>query len=262
MPLEDIEGAGKYLGSLNQSNPLSSDEKREGDNHIRGIKNCLRNTFPNVNAEVSATAAQLDSIADGPFLSLALGGVVTGLTAFEDELRVSFGAASDGVHLIGGSAGTGGFVKGETFAGAQAAMTYDGTTHTFRVAGQPRGYVGGVDVGVVTSPEGQAYECGFRNLPFGATLPNNGVPTLQDRGKQCIATGATAFIPLGVFPDGAVLRIFNDFGASMTLTPSGGLVLTLAGTATGGTRTLARNGIAEIWFRTSGVAFISGPGVT
>lgn len=60
MALEDIEGAGKFLGSLNPANPESTDDKREGDNHIRGVKNTLRNTFPNVNAAVVSTAAELD----------------------------------------------------------------------------------------------------------------------------------------------------------------------------------------------------------
>ena len=42
MALEEIEGPGKYLGALVVANPASSDDRREGDNHIRGIKNTLR----------------------------------------------------------------------------------------------------------------------------------------------------------------------------------------------------------------------------
>jgi hypothetical protein len=45
MPLEDIESAGKYVSDLNPLWPLGTDEKRQGDNHIRGIKNVIQNTL-------------------------------------------------------------------------------------------------------------------------------------------------------------------------------------------------------------------------
>lgn len=38
---------GTYLSSLVSANPLSSDAVSQGDNHIRLIKECLANTFPN-----------------------------------------------------------------------------------------------------------------------------------------------------------------------------------------------------------------------
>ena len=43
MPLEDIEGPGKYPDDLNSAWPLGSDTPSEGDDHLRGIKNVIRN---------------------------------------------------------------------------------------------------------------------------------------------------------------------------------------------------------------------------
>lgn len=84
MALEDIEGAGKYLGALNPANPASGDDRREGDNHIRGVKNTLRNTFPNLNAAVTATVDQLNDTAV-PKLPLA-GGTVSGSLAVQGHI--------------------------------------------------------------------------------------------------------------------------------------------------------------------------------
>src|SRR6188768_3076133 len=46
MALEDLTGSDKYVANLVITNPLSADDRREGDDHIRGIKNVLKNSFP------------------------------------------------------------------------------------------------------------------------------------------------------------------------------------------------------------------------
>ena len=50
-----------YIDSLNTSNPTSTDNVSEGDDHIRGIKTTLKNTFPNINGAVSATDEDLNN---------------------------------------------------------------------------------------------------------------------------------------------------------------------------------------------------------
>lgn len=62
MPLETFS----YITSLVQSNPIVADAVSQGDDHVRGIKTVLLNTFPNMNSQVSATPAQLNSIASIP----------------------------------------------------------------------------------------------------------------------------------------------------------------------------------------------------
>ncbi len=48
MPLEDLTGPGKYIGDLVREWPLGIDPFAEGDDHLRGIKNVLRNSFPTI----------------------------------------------------------------------------------------------------------------------------------------------------------------------------------------------------------------------
>jgi hypothetical protein len=52
-----------YISDLNASNPAAGDAKSEGDDHIRNIKTGIKNTFPNVNAAVSATDEDLSRMA-------------------------------------------------------------------------------------------------------------------------------------------------------------------------------------------------------
>ena len=52
-----------FLDSLNVSNPDGAvDGKNEGDNHIRGIKTTLKNSFPNVNAAVNPTPTEFNRL--------------------------------------------------------------------------------------------------------------------------------------------------------------------------------------------------------
>lgn len=61
MSLEDLTGTSKYLSDLVKTNPVgSTDAKSYGDDHIRGIKNVLLNTFPNLTGAVNASQAELN----------------------------------------------------------------------------------------------------------------------------------------------------------------------------------------------------------
>ena len=64
MALEDLTGT-KYIDSLNSANPVASDDVAEGDDHIRGIKNVLKTTFPNLDGAVNATDTELNLIDGG-----------------------------------------------------------------------------------------------------------------------------------------------------------------------------------------------------
>jgi hypothetical protein len=59
MPLEDLVGA-KSIDALNADWPAGSDLPDAGDNHIRGIKNVLKRTFPNVTGPITLTQDQLN----------------------------------------------------------------------------------------------------------------------------------------------------------------------------------------------------------
>jgi len=49
-----------YISALNPSWPLFDDFMYEGDDHVRGIKTTLQTQFPNLNAAVNCTPAELN----------------------------------------------------------------------------------------------------------------------------------------------------------------------------------------------------------
>jgi len=62
MALEDLTGSTVYIDSLVVTNPDGlTDQKSEGDNHIRGIKNVLKNTMPYVAGPISASDGDLSA---------------------------------------------------------------------------------------------------------------------------------------------------------------------------------------------------------
>lgn len=54
--------SGDFLDDLNPAWPLPGDKRRQGDDHFRLIKRCLKNTFPNLNAAVNLTPDDLNNI--------------------------------------------------------------------------------------------------------------------------------------------------------------------------------------------------------
>ena len=58
MPLE----LGTYISDLVVTNPASADNMVDGDDHLRLIKNTIKNTFPNVTGPVTATQTELNDI--------------------------------------------------------------------------------------------------------------------------------------------------------------------------------------------------------
>lgn len=59
MPLETFN----YLDSLVVTNPTVTDGCVNGDDHIRGIKSTLKATFPNITGAITATQADLNTVA-------------------------------------------------------------------------------------------------------------------------------------------------------------------------------------------------------
>lgn len=55
--------AGSFPSDLVDTNPTGTDLKSQGDDHIRLIKRVLKTTFPNLNGAVTATPAQMNTLA-------------------------------------------------------------------------------------------------------------------------------------------------------------------------------------------------------
>lgn len=61
---------GTYINSLVSTNPLGSDQKSQGDDHIRLLKSTIKATFPNITGAMTATHTELNLL-DGATVSTA-----------------------------------------------------------------------------------------------------------------------------------------------------------------------------------------------
>lgn len=82
-----------YVDGLNSSNPAATDGLAQADDHIRLIKGTIKNTFPNLDAAVTATPAELN-VLDGYTGSTADLNKLDGLTATQAELNYVDGVTS------------------------------------------------------------------------------------------------------------------------------------------------------------------------
>lgn len=67
-----------YINGLVETNPTSSDNANQGDNHLRLIKSAIKATFPNITGAVTASHTDLNGVTNK--LDLA-GGTLTGALA-------------------------------------------------------------------------------------------------------------------------------------------------------------------------------------
>lgn len=58
-----VETTAKFISEFNETLPRSADFIKEGDDHIRLIKNVLKNSFPNIDKAVNLTADQMNNLA-------------------------------------------------------------------------------------------------------------------------------------------------------------------------------------------------------
>lgn len=83
--------SGTYINSLVATNPVSSDPKSQGDDHIRLIKSAILATWPNINGAVTASDEELN-ILDGVTASTAELNILDGATLSVTELNILDGA--------------------------------------------------------------------------------------------------------------------------------------------------------------------------
>jgi microcystin-dependent protein len=102
MGLETVE----FITDLNPAWPNGTDKVRYGDDHIRRIKTALKNSFPNINAPVTATPEQLNGVPVG--LMTILADIVSHLpkARFIQEFAGAIEDIPDGWVLCDGNNGT------------------------------------------------------------------------------------------------------------------------------------------------------------
>lgn len=52
----------QFISDLDKSNPTPQDKRRFGDDHLRGIKETLKNTFPNANGAINPSVAEFNRL--------------------------------------------------------------------------------------------------------------------------------------------------------------------------------------------------------
>jgi len=87
-----------FIDSLNASNPTTTDNVSEGDDHIRGIKSTLKTTFPSINAAITATDEEINLL-DGVTATTAELNTLDGITSTVAELNILDGVTSTATEI-------------------------------------------------------------------------------------------------------------------------------------------------------------------
>ena len=87
-----------HISDLDAANPLGSDPRSEGDNHIRNVKSALLTDFPGITGVVLATHTELN-ILDGVTSTTAELNILDGVTSTTAELNILDGVTSTAAEL-------------------------------------------------------------------------------------------------------------------------------------------------------------------
>ena len=122
MALEDLTGT-KYIDDLVVTNPAAGDNVSQGDDHIRGIKNVLKDTFPNITGAVTPTHTELNYV-DG--VTSAIQTQLGAITANDWVTNARVAAnAIDSDQYVDGSIDTAHYAAGSVDAAAMGANSVD-----------------------------------------------------------------------------------------------------------------------------------------
>jgi len=144
MALEDLTGGGKYIDDLVSTNPTATDNVAQGDDHIRGIKNVLKLTFPSIDGAINATDTELNYVdgvtsaiqtqLDNKTTNANHSGEVTGsagLTIADnvvDEANLKVSNSATNGHFLSAQSGASG---GMTWAAVDALPSQSGNSGKF-----------------------------------------------------------------------------------------------------------------------------------
>lgn len=144
MALEDLTGSGKYIDDLVSTNPTATDNVAQGDDHIRGIKNVLKLTFPSIDGAINATDTELNYVdgvtsaiqtqLDNKTTNANHSGEVTGsagLTIADnvvDEANLKVSNSATNGHFLSAQSGASG---GMTWAAVDALPSQSGNSGKF-----------------------------------------------------------------------------------------------------------------------------------
>ena len=92
--------SGTYISQLNSSNPTTSDDVAEGDDHLRMIKAVLKNQFSGLSGTTAISASEAElNIMDGVTSTAAELNILDGVTSTAAELNILDGVTSTAAEL-------------------------------------------------------------------------------------------------------------------------------------------------------------------
>ena len=154
MPLESAT----FINNLVASNPASTDTVSQADDHIRLIKQVLRSTFPNINAPVTATPAQLNSSVPTGFIGMWSGSLATIPAGWDlcdgnggrPDLRDRFIVGAGSTYAVGVTGGANSVVLSESnlpahshsFSGTGSSSEAGSHAHSITDPGHSHGITG------------------------------------------------------------------------------------------------------------------------
>ncbi len=92
--------SGTYISQLNSSNPTTSDDVAEGDDHLRLIKAVLKNQFSGLSGTTAISASEAElNLLDGVTSTTAELNILDGVTSTAAELNILDGVTSTAAEL-------------------------------------------------------------------------------------------------------------------------------------------------------------------
>lgn len=85
-----VETNARFINDLNEAYPRNRDLIKEGDDHLRLLKSVLKNTFPGIDASVTASTAKLNAL-DSAFSFEGDTGTVKTDMVFADKVSLDMG---------------------------------------------------------------------------------------------------------------------------------------------------------------------------
>ena len=205
MALEDLTGT-KYLDDLVATNPAAGDDVSEGDDHIRGIKNVLKTTFPSIDGAITATDTELNYVdgvtsaiqtqIDSKTTNATHSGEVTGATALtiaddvvdEANLKVS-NAPTNGQYLQAQSAAGGGL----TWAAVDALPSQTGNAGKYLTTDASDASWATLDTDANTTTKGLYEHEHTIDADYSITSGNNAISA----SPITISSGYSVTVPTG-----------------------------------------------------------------
>ena len=239
----------QYIDDLVSTNPTATDNVSEGDDHIRGIKTTLKNTFPNVTGAITPTETELNYV-DGVTSNIQTQLDAKGTVSSLSDLSIT--ATSTEINLLDGVTATTtelNYVDGVTSnVQTQLDAKYgSGDDATFDTITVDDGIKEKLQTKSITSTGTFTFQCASGQIFYVSSPAGNWTANFTDltiasnyatTTTIVIVQGSTAYLPTGIAIGGSSATINWQGGSAPTGTNNGIDVVTFSFLNVGGTYTV------------------------